>query len=82
MSSRLRIPALPDRVVGVVAGSLGILVTVGVLWFLYAVLYTPTTTLYVLDDLNPNAHDPNGACAPYAGTVITLSTMTADSCGD
>jgi len=66
--------------------------TVGVAWFLYAVLYTPATTLHVLDDLNvaasvsvcssdpidvnpgdtaaidPNAHDPNGACAVYADT--------------
>ncbi len=93
MSRHLRLPPLSDRVIGVIAGCLGILVTAGVVWFLYAVVYTPTTTLYVVDDLNvaasvsvcssdplalspgdavaidPNVHDPNGACAVYTDTA-------------
>jgi hypothetical protein len=90
MMPQLRASPVPDRVVGVIAGSLGILVMVAAAWFLYAVVYTPTTTLYVRDDLgvaasisvcssdpldlepgdtvpiDPNVHDPNGACAVYA----------------
>jgi hypothetical protein len=51
MTRWLRRPSLPDRLTGAIAGSVGILATAGILWLLYAVVYTPTTTLYVLDDL-------------------------------
>jgi hypothetical protein len=61
----------------VIAGSLCVLVTAGVGRLVYAV-QTPTTTFFVVDDLNvaaslgdtvaidPNVHDSNGACAVYA----------------
>jgi hypothetical protein len=51
MMRQLRASPVPDRVIGVIAGSLGIMVTVAAAWVLYAVVYTPTTTLYVRDDL-------------------------------